>query len=192
MRHFWTDAPMVRRSLAFVIRSPRTGSESFLREVRQAVWAADSSLPIADVHSLDYYYQNSLARTSFALVMLGLAGAMALLLGVVGLYGVIAYSVSQRKREIGVRLALGALEREVTGMFVRHALWVAGIGVACGLGAALALMRLIASLLFGVSPVDPMTYGAVSVGLVATAALASYLPARRAATIDPVEALRAE
>ena len=192
MRHFWTDAPMVRRSLAFVIRSPRTGSESFLREVRQAVWSVDSSLPIADVHSLDYYYQNSLARTSFALVMLGLAGAMALLLGVVGLYGVIAYSVSQRKREIGVRLALGALEREVTGMFVRHALWVAGIGVACGLGAALALMRLIASLLFGVSPVDPMTYGAVSVGLVATAALASYLPARRAATIDPVEALRAE
>ena len=192
MRHFWTDAPMVRRSLAFVIRSPRTGSESFLREVRQAVWSVDSSLPIADVHSLNYYYQNSLARTSFALVMLGLAGAMALLLGVVGLYGVIAYSVSQRKREIGVRLALGAPEREVTGMFVRHALWVAGIGVACGLGAALALMRLIASLLFGVSPVDPMTYGAVSVGLVATAALASYLPARRAATIDPVEALRAE
>ena len=192
MRHFWTDAPMVRRSLAFVIRSPRTGSESFLREVRQAVWSVDSSLPIADVHSLNYYYQNSLARTSFALVMLGLAGAMALLLGVVGLYGVIAYSVSQRKREIGVRLALGAPEREVTGMFVRHALWLAGIGVACGLGAALALMRLIASLLFGVSPVDPITYGAVSVGLAATAALASYLPARRAATIDPVEALRAE
>jgi predicted permease len=192
MRHFWTDAPMVRRSLAFVIRSPRTGSESFLREVRQAVWSVDSSLPIADVHSLNYYYQNSLARTSFALVMLGLAGAMALLLGVVGLYGVISYSVSQRKREIGVRLALGALEREVTGMFVRHALWVAGIGVACGLGAALALMRLIASLLFGVSPADPITYGAVSLGLIATAALASYLPSRRAAKVDPVEVLRAE
>lgn len=192
MRHFWTESPMVRRSLNFVIRSPRTGSESFLKEVRQAIWSVNSSLPIAGVHSLNYYYQNSLAQTSFTLVMLGLAGAMALLLGVVGLYGVVAYSVSQRKREIGVRLALGAGQQEVTRMFVRQALWVAGIGVACGLGAALALMRLMASLLFRVSPVDPITYGAVALGLVATAALASYLPSRRAAVVDPVEALRAE
>ena len=183
---------MVRRSLTFVIRSPRVGSESFLKEVRQAVWSVDANLPIANIHSLNYYYQQSMARTSFTLVMLGLAGAMALLLGAVGLYGVIAYSVSQRKREIGVRMALGARQQEITGMFVRHAVLLAGTGVACGLAAAMALMRLMSSLLFRVSPADPVTYGAVSVGLIATAALASYLPSRRAAKVDPVESLRAE
>jgi len=192
MRHFWNEAPMVRRSLTLVIRSPRVGTESFLKEVHQAVWSVDASLPIANIHSLDYFYQKSMARTSFTLVMLGLAGAMALLLGAVGLYGVIAYSVSQRKREIGVRLALGARQQEITGMFVGQAVLLAGTGVVCGLGAAMALMRLMSSLLFRVSPADPVTYGAVSVGLVATAALASYLPSRRAAKVDPVEALRAE
>jgi len=192
MRHFWNEAPMVRRSLRFVIRSPRAGTASFLKEVRQAVWSVDANLPIADIYSLDYYYQKSMARTSFTLVMLGLAGAMALLLGAVGLYGVVAYSVSQRKREIGVRMALGARQQEITGMFVRHALLLSGAGVACGLGAALALMRLMSSLLFRVSPTDPPTYCAVSAGLVAIAALASYLPSRHAARVDPVEALRTE
>ena len=114
-----------------------------------------------------------MARTSFTLVMLALAGGMALLLGVVGLYGVIAYSVSQRRREIGIRMALGAQHQELTGMFVRHALLLTGIGVVCGLAAAPALTRLMSSLLFGVRSVDPVTYVAVSLGLVATAALAS-------------------
>jgi ABC-type antimicrobial peptide transport system permease subunit len=117
---------------------------------------------------------------------------MALLLGTIGLYGVIAYSVSQRTREIGIRMALGAQQRELTKMFVRHGLTLACIGVVCGLIAAFALMRLLSSLLFHVSPVDPLTYGAVSLGLVAAAMLASYIPSRRAASIDPVEALRAE
>ena len=192
MRHFWTDSPMVRRTLAFVIRSPRASTESFLREVRRAVWSVDSNLPIANVHSLNYYYQNSMARTSFTLVMLSIAGAMALLLGLVGLYGVVAYSVSQRKREIGVRLALGAGQPEIVGMFVRHALLLAGTGGICGMAAALALMRLMTSLLFQVKPVDPLAYALVSLGLVGTAALASYVPSRRAAAVDPVEALRAE
>lgn len=124
--------------------------------------------------------------------MLAVAGVMALLLGIVGLYGVIAYSVSQRTREIGIRLALGAERHELTGMFVRHGLRLAGAGLVCGLVTALALMRLMSSLLFKVRPVDPVTYGAVSIGLVATAALASYLPARRTAAVNPVEALRAE
>ena len=132
------------------------------------------------------------SRAAFTLVMLGLAGVMALFLGIVGLYGVIGYSVSQRRREIGVRLALGAGQQEVTGMFVRHALGLAGVGVVCGLGAAFALTHLMTSLLFGVTPLDPITYGTVSLGLVATAALASYLPSRRAAAVDPVDALRAE
>jgi predicted permease len=192
MRRFMGEEARVHRNLAFAIRSPRTGSESLLKEVRQAVWSVDANLPIAGVHSLQYFYQKSMARTSFTLVMLALAGGMALLLGIVGLYGVMAYSVSQRTREIGIRMALGAQQQELTGMFVRHALLLTGVGVACGLGAAMALMRLMSSLLFRVSPGDPVTYGAVSAGLVATAVLASYLPSRRAATVDPVEALRAE
>src|SRR5713226_3613502 len=192
MDHFESDDSMSMREVAFVVRSSRTGSHSFLNEVRQAVWSLNPNLPLADVHALDFYYRRSMARTSFTLIMLGVAGAMALLLGVVGIYGVIAYSVSQRTREIGIRMALGAQQPTVTGMFVRHGLLLTGIGVGWGLVAAVLLMRLMSSLLFNVNPVDPVTYGAVSIGLVFTAWLASYVPSRRAATIDPVDALRAE
>jgi predicted permease len=180
------------RYLDFAIRSPRAGSQAFLNEIRQAVWSVDANLPLFSVHTLDYFYRRSMAQTSFTLVMLGIAGAMALLLGTVGLYGVIAYSVSQRTREIGIRVALGAERQELAAMFVRQGLILAGAGVICGLAAAFAAMRLLASLLFGVSPFDPATYGAVTVGLVATAFLASYVPSRRAQSVDPIEALRAE
>jgi ABC-type antimicrobial peptide transport system permease subunit len=112
--------------------------------------------------------------------------------GVVGIYGVIAYSVSQRTREIGIRMALGAQQQTLTGMFVRQGLKLTGIGVACGLFVAIIVMRLMSALLFKVSPMDPVAYAAASLGLVATAFLASYLPSRRASTVDPVEALRAE
>ena len=189
--HFEDDS-FSFRDVAFVLRSSRTGSESFLNEIRQAVWSLNPNLPLAGVHSLDFFYKRSMARTSFTLIMLGVAGSMALLLGVVGIYGVIAYSVSQRTREIGVRMALGAQHQTLTGMFVRQGLSLTGIGVASGLAVAIVVMRLMSSLLFKVSPVDPVAYGAASLGLVATAFLASYLPARRAATVDPVEALRAE
>ena len=189
---FESDDLSVRREVAFIVRSPRAGSEAFLKNVREAVWSVDANLPVASVHTFDYFYRKSMARTSFTLIMLGVAGAMALLLGVVGIYGVIAYSVSQRTREIGVRMALGAQQPAVTGMFVRQGLVLTGIGVGCGLGAAALLMRLMASLLFHVNPIDPLTYGAVSFGLAATAWLASYIPSRRAANVDPVEALRAE
>jgi ABC-type antimicrobial peptide transport system permease subunit len=144
------------------------------------------------VRTLGEVYRKSMARTSFTLVMLALAGGMALLLGLVGIYGVISYSVSQRTREIGIRLALGAREQTVRRMFVRHGLALTGIGLVAGLAAAAALMRLMSSLLFEVSPVDPMTYGAVSLSLIVAAVLASYIPARRATAVDPVEALRAE
>ena len=160
--------------------------------MRQAVWSLDPNLPLAEVHPLDYFYNRSMARTSFTLIMLGVAGTMALLLGVVGIYGVIAYSVSQRTREIGIRMALGAQPQAVTRMFVRNGILLAGLGVVFGLGAAFATMRLMSSLLFRVSPTDPVTYCAVSLGLIATAMLACYLPSRRAAVVDPVEALRAE
>ncbi len=182
----------VQRDVAFAIRSPLAGSQSLMNEVRQAVWSVDPNLPLADVHTLEYYYQKSMARTSFTLVMLALAGGMALLLGMVGLYGVIAYSVSQRRREIGIRMALGAQQHELTGMFVRQALWLASTGVACGLAVSLVLMRLMASLLFGVKPSDPVTYIVVSAGLLGTAAIASYLPSRRSARVNPIEVLRAE
>jgi ABC-type antimicrobial peptide transport system permease subunit len=124
--------------------------------------------------------------------MIAIAGCMALLLGVIGIYGVIAYSVSQRTREIGIRMALGARQQQLAGMFVRHGIVLTGIGVAIGLVAAFALMRLMSSLLFQVSPVDPVTYLTVSLGLIAVAALASYIPSRRAAAVDPAEALRLE
>ena len=150
------------------------------------------NLPLADVHTLGFFYTRSMARTSFTLIMLAVAGGMALLLGVVGIYGVIACSVSQRVREIGIRMALGAQTQSLTNMFVRHGLILTGIGAAFGLIVAAIVMRLMSSLLFHVNPVDPMTYVAVTLGLIATAFLASYLPSRRAATVDPVEALRAE
>jgi predicted permease len=192
LKNFEGDGVSSRRDIAFVLRTPRAGTESLMKEVRQAVWSVDPNLPLAEVHTVDYYYRTSMARTSFTLLMLGVAGAMALLLGTVGIYGVIAYSVSQRTREIGIRMALGAQRQELTGMFIRHGLALSGIGVAFGLVAALICMRFLSTLLFGVKPVDLLTYSAVSIGLVATALLASYLPSRRAATVDPVEALRGE
>jgi predicted permease len=176
----------------FGIRSPRAGSEAFLKEVREAVWSVNPNLPLSNVHTLGAFYTRSMARTSFTLIMLAVAGGMALLLGVVGIYGVIACSVSQRVREIGIRMALGAQQQSVTGMFIRHGLILTGIGAAFGLVAAAIVMRLMSSLLFHVNPVDPITYAAVTLGLIFTAFIASYLPSRRAATVDPVEALRAE
>jgi putative ABC transport system permease protein len=182
----------VRRGVAFVIRTPRAASTTFLQELRQAIWSIDSSLPLAGVDTLQDLYEKSLGRTTFTLLLLAISGAMALLLGVVGIYGVISYSVAQRTREIGIRLALGAPLAEVTGMFVRHGLRLSAIGAACGLTAAFALTRLMKSLLFEISPADPITYLAVSATLIAAAILASYLPARRATTIHPSEALRSE
>jgi predicted permease len=176
----------------FGIRSARAGSEAFLKEVREAVWSVNPNLPLSNVHTLGAFYTRSMARTSFTLIMLAVAGGMALLLGVVGIYGVIACSVSQRVREIGIRMALGAQQQSVTGMFIRHGIILTGIGAAFGLVAAAIVMRLMSSLLFHVNPVDPITYAAVTLGLIFTAFIASYLPSRRAATVDPVEALRAE
>ena len=160
--------------------------------MQQAVWSLNPSLPLANVRTLQEIYEKSLARTSFTLVMLAITGAMALLIGLVGIYGVISYSVSQRQREIGIRLALGAGQRELTHMFIVHGFVLALIGVACGLAGAVALTRVLGSLLFDVNPLDPLTYAAVSLGLIAAAIVASYVPALRAMRVDPVEALRAE
>lgn len=190
--NFEGQAHDVATYTGFGVRSPRAGSEAFLKEVREAVWSVNPNLPLAGVHTLNYFYTRSMARTSFTLIMLAVAGGMALLLGVIGIYGVIACSVSQRVREIGIRMALGAQQQNVTGIFIRHGLLLTGIGLVFGLVASFIVMRLMASLLFHVNPTDPITYIAVTLGLLLTAFIASYLPSRRAATVDPVDALRAE
>jgi putative ABC transport system permease protein len=183
-------APNINRLITFVVRSPRAGTEGFLRDVQSAVWSINGNLSLASVRTMQELYDRSLARTTFTLVMLAIAGLMSLVLGIVGIYGVIAYAVSQRTREIGIRVALGAQRAELTRMFVRSGLVLAAIGVPLGLVAAVGLSRLMSSLLFGVSRLDPLTYAAVPLVLLAAVVAASYLPARRAASVDPVDALR--
>jgi putative ABC transport system permease protein len=176
----------------FAIRSNRAGTEGLLAEARKVIWSINGRQPVFLPSTLQELLDQSMARTSFTLVMLAIAGGMALVLGIVGIYGVIAYAVSQRTREIGIRIALGAQPASLLGMYVRHGLLLAGIGAILGLAAAAGLTRLMSSLLFGVKALDPLTYTAVSALLIGAAVLASYLPARRAMAIDPVEALRAE
>jgi predicted permease len=176
----------------FAIRSHRAGTEGLLAEARKVIWSINGRQPVFLPSTLQELLDQSMARTSFTLVMLAIAGGMALVLGIVGIYGVIAYAVSQRTREIGIRIALGAQPASLLGMYVRHGLLLAGIGAVLGLAAAAGLTRLMSSLLFGVKALDPLTYAAVSALLIGAAVLASYLPARRAMAIDPVEALRAE
>jgi predicted permease len=192
MDNFEGQKTELRRGIAFVIRSPRAGSQAFMKEVQQQVWSVNSSVPLADPTTVGELYTKSMARTSFTLVLLCIAGAMALLLGIVGIYGVIAYTVSQRTREIGIRMALGAQRGSLTGLFVRQGLVLTAIGAACGLIVAFVTMRLMSSILFNVSPVDPATYIVITAGVLATAYLACYLPSRRAATVNPVNALRSE
>ena len=192
VKQLWTEDVVVNRTMAYAIRSERTGSPTLLKEVQQAVWSLNSGLPLANVQTLDEIHRESMAQTSFALVMLSIAAGVALLLGVVGIYGVISYIATQRTREIGIRMALGAAQRDVRGLFLRHGLVLSGIGIALGVAGAAGLTRLMSSLLFGVNPLDWVTYVAVAVGLGLTALLASYLPAMRAARVDPAIALRYE
>jgi predicted permease len=179
-------------TVAFVVRSERAGTASLREEVRQAVRSVNGNVAITLEGTMQDLYAESLARTSFTLVMLAIASAMALALGIIGIYGVIAYVVSQRTREIGIRSALGAEPRQLEKMFLLHGLTLSAVGVVVGLVASAALGRAMSSLLFGIEPIDPVAYaGAIGV-ILAAAALATYLPARRAAKIDPIETLKAE
>ena len=191
-KNFESSPTNVVRDVGFVIRTPRAGTSSLLPELQRAVADVSANLPVSDVKPLESLYNASLARTSFTLLLLAIAGGMAMFLGLIGLYGVLSYSIAQRTREIGIRLALGAPLREVTRIFVREGLILAGTGAACGLMAALLLTRLIKSLLYDVTPADLPTYAAVTVALILSATLASYLPARKATRVDPMTALRAE
>ena len=183
--------PNTIRQVTFIIRSEHAATEGFQNQVRQAVWSVNGNLPVS-LRTMREVYDQSLQRTSFTLVMLAIAASMALLLGVVGIYGVISYAVSQRRREIGIRAALGARQGELKRMFVRHALVLTGIGVVIGLSAAAGLTRLMSTLLYGITPLDPLTYVAVPLLLLTATVLASYVPAWRAASVDPVEALKAD
>jgi putative ABC transport system permease protein len=184
--------PFISRTMSYAVRSSRIQSPGSLREFEQAVWSVNPNLPLANVRTLEQIRSASMAQTSFALTMVVIAGAMALLLGVVGLYGVIAYIASQRTREIGIRMALGAQAGDLQRMFLRHGLRLTAAGIALGVGAALGLSGVMRALLFGVGPMDPMTYVTVSGALAAVLTLAILVPARRASRLDPVVALRAD
>ncbi|MGJ5818843.1 ADOP family duplicated permease [Paludibaculum fermentans] len=187
-------APIIvaKRSVTFAVRTERAGTGALLNEIRGVVSSVNASLAVATPETLQATMDHSMARTSFTLVMLAIAGAMALLLGLIGIYGVIAYAVSQRNREIGIRLALGAQARDVRRMFMSQGLGLCAMGIGVGLVAAVVLTRVMKSLLFGVAPVDPVTFAVVPGVLLVAALAACYVPARRASAVDPVECIRAE
>jgi len=182
----------VSRSVVIAVRSDRAGTEALNREIQQSVWSVDGNLPVTSVRTLADIYDESLARTTFMVVVLLVAASAALALGVVGLYAVLSYAVALRRREIAIRLALGASGRDVRRRLLRHGVALATLGVAIGLATAVGVTRLVMATLYEVGPVDPLTYAAVAAGLLGVAALASYVPARRASTVDPAESLAAE
>jgi predicted permease len=180
------------RAVTFAVRSERVGKEGFLREIGAQVHAVNPNLALARVRTLNDVYRQSMAQTSFALVLLAIAGAMALILAMVGVYGVLAYAVAQRRHEVGIRLALGAEPKALKWLFVRRGLLLNCIGGIVGLTMALGFSRWIASMLFGLTPLDPLTYAAVAALIALAAAAGSYIPARQAASVDPIETLRSE
>jgi putative ABC transport system permease protein len=185
-------AQYTSRVANFFVRSERVGTAGFAREIEQTIWSVNGSLPLGSLQTVGDAYRRSMARTALTLVLLAITGGMALVLGLVGIYGVLSYVLAQRTREIGIRIALGARHAQVQRLLLGHVLALVGVGVVLGLGAAALLTQLMASLLFGVTALDPATYAAVAALLIVTGALAGYLPARRATRVDPSTALRAE
>ena len=192
MEDFWTEKVFVSRSQGYALRTERLNDPGFMREVQQAVWAVNPNLPLANVETLQEIYDRSMAQTSFTLVILGIASAVTLLLGMVGIYGVIAYVVAQRRREVGIRMALGAAAGEVQRLFLHQGLLITAVGLVIGAAASAGVTRLLGSLLFNVSPLDPVTYGVGIAALAIVALLATWLPARQATRVDPAIALRGE
>lgn len=191
--NFYTGEPwFLVRNVTVVARSPLAGTQNLVEQIQRAVWSVNPSLPVAEVRTMQQIYERSLARTSFTVVMLGIASGVALVLGVVGLYGVLSYVVAQRRREIAIRLAVGAERRVVRRRIVGHGLALAGLGLGVGVVVAAAVTRLMSSLLYAVAPVDLPTFAIAAALLTAAAALASYLPARRASNVPPAEALASD
>ncbi len=182
----------VLRGMTVVLRSPLAGTSALMQQVQRAVWSVNAALPLASPQTMQEIYRVSLARTTFTLMMLATAGGVALALAVVGLYGVLSYAASLRRREIAIRVALGAQDRHVRRTFLRYGVGLTLIGVALGCVAAAAATQLMTSLLSDVSPLDPLTYAAAALGLIGVAFVASYVPARRASAVDPAQLLAAE
>jgi ABC-type antimicrobial peptide transport system permease subunit len=178
-------------SFSVIVRTLES-PESAFPAVRTAVHEADPDLPIESLQTLDDRRAEMLAPQRFRFAVIGLFGGVALLLTTIGLYGVIAQSVTERTREIGVRVALGAVPRRIVVMVLGEAVLLAGLGVGFGTLAAAGASRVLASVLVGVTVFDRTSYATVAVGLLAVAVLAGFLPARRASRLDPVHALRVE
>jgi putative ABC transport system permease protein len=179
-------------SVTVALRTRASDPLSLATAARQVVASLDREVPVSAVQTMETIVAHSREKTTFAMLLLAVAGGMALVLSAVGIYGVISYTVNQRRSEIGVRMALGAQPAQVGRMVVTQSLRVAAVGIVIGLGAALATTRVMQSLLFNVSPTDPVTLGSVAVLLALLGALAAYAPARRATKVDPVEVLRRE
>jgi putative ABC transport system permease protein len=192
MNDFEGGAVAVRRSLSYIVRTNRAQSQTLLADVRQAVWSTNPNLPLANVRTLQEIYDKSLARTSFTLVMLAIAGVMALVIDLVGIYGVISYAVSQRQREIGARIAVGAQQSDVMRLILSEGMSLILIGLGGGLTGSLASTRFLSTLLFGVTATDPLTFAGVIILLALVALAACYIPARQATRVDPMIALRYE
>jgi predicted permease len=184
------DEGYAPRQASYVVHAPNAAA--LLPSVRAAIWEIDPDLPLADVRTMKEIVSSSVVELSFTMFTLGIAALLALALGGIGLYGVLSYAVARRVQEIGVRLALGARSSEVLGMVVLDGVRVAALGLLVGLAGAAALTRLLEGILFGVEALDPLTFAAMSAVLMAVATLAAYLPARRAAHVDPASSMRME
>jgi putative ABC transport system permease protein len=188
---YWSAWHFPTWNLSLVLRT-RTEPLALASAIRKAAAGMDSSALVSDVTTVEQLVSESLSSRRLNMLMLAIFAALALVLAAVGIYGVMAYSVNQRRHEIGVRMALGAVQTDVLRLVIGKALLLGGLGVVAGSAAALGLTRLMAGMLYGVKPADPLTFGCVAFLLFAVALAASYLPARRATRLDPLAALRCE
>jgi putative ABC transport system permease protein len=189
-----TYEPHTQRPVSGMTLVARTSGDpaSLSAAIRGEVLKIDKEQPVYDIRTLEQYFSTSIAEQRFSAMLLGIFAAVAMALASVGIYGVLSYSVTQRRREIGIRTALGAARRDVLKLVVGHGMLLTLIGMAIGLGAAFALTRVMSTLLFAVSATDPMTFGMIALLLGAVALLACWIPARRATKVDPMVALRHE
>jgi putative ABC transport system permease protein len=187
----YTQAPPWKRWMTLVART-QSEPAAMTQAIKQQVWKVDSQLPVSKVLTMDEVAATSFAARRFNMSLLALFAVLALVLAAVGIYGVMSYAVTQRTQEIGIRMALGARAVDVLKLIIRNGLTLTLIGVVIGMGGAIALTRLMSTLLFGVTPTDKLTFLAVSAVLIVVALMACYLPARRATKVDPMEALRYE
>ncbi len=186
----YLEAPSSQYTYMTLVLRTTGDPASLAPAVRRAVWSLDRGVTISQVQTMEEVVSQANARPRFYVLLLGTFAAVALILAAVGIYGVISYSVSRRRHEIGLRMALGAGQRDVLALVVRQGMRVALAGAGAGLAGALLLTRLMSTLLYGVGSTDPATFVAVTLTLMAVALFASYIPARRAARIDPLVALR--